>query len=141
MRYILYSEGIVRYDRLRPIHFPGYILSHYLIQKAINRQNTLPAPTTGRYLTIHRPGEQPVVVSLSDLEFKLLKTLVLHPERCKEEELMKGAWGMLIDRPRFTQRMHQLRKKLEEQGIGKEFIENSYGGIYSLKHPEWLQLD
>jgi hypothetical protein len=141
LRYILYSEGIVRYDRLRPIHFPGYILSHYLIQKAINRQNTLPAPATGRYLTINRPGEQPVVVSLSDLEYKLLKKLSLHPERCKEEELMKGTWGMLIERSRFTQRMHQLRRKLKEQGIGTDIIENSYGGFYSLKHPEWLQLD
>jgi len=64
-----------------------------------------------------------------------------HPERCKEEELMKGAWGMMIERSRFTQRMHQLRKKLRDQGIGEEIIENSYGGFYSLKHPEWVSLD
>ncbi len=140
LRYILYSEGIVRYDRLQPIHFPGYILSRYLIQRANSAQSTLPASTTGRNLTISRPGEQSVLVSLSELEYRLLKTLTQHPERCKEEVLMKGAWGMLIERSRFTQRLHQLRRKLKEQGVGTEIIENSYGGFYSLNHPEWIDL-
>ena len=140
LRYILYSEGIVRFDRLQPVHFPGYTLNHYLMQKANSPQSTLPAPTIGRQLTINRPGEQPVVVSLSELEYRLLKTLTQHPERCKEEELMYGAWGMIIDRSRFTQRMHQMRKKLKEQGVGSEIIENSYGGFYSLNHPEWVHL-
>ncbi len=140
LRYILYSEGIVRYDRLQPVHFPGYILSRYLIQKVNSAQSILPAPTTGRHLTINRSGEQPVVVSLSELEYRLLKTLTQHPERCTEQELMKGAWGMLIERSRFTQRMHQLRRKLKEQDVGAEIIENSYGGFYSLNHPEWIHL-
>ena len=141
LRYILYSEGIVRYDRLQPIHFPGSILRRYLIQKVNTTQSTLPAPTTGRYLTISRPGEQSTVVPLSELEYRLLKTLIQHPEHCKEDELMKGAWGMLIDRSRFTQRMHQLRRKLKEQGTDHEIIENRYGGIYSLNHPEWFSLN
>jgi hypothetical protein len=141
LRYILYSEGIVRYDRLQPIHFPGLTLSRYLVQKANNLQSVLPVPIAGRYLTVNPPEEQSVVVSLSELEYRLLKTLIQHPERCKEEELMKGTWGMIIDRPRFTQRMHQLRRKLKEQGIRVEIIENSYGGFYSLKHPEWLKLE
>ena len=81
LRYILYSEGIVRYDRLQPIHFPGLTLGRYLVQKANNLQSALPVPTPGRYLTVSCPGEQSVVVSLSDLEFRLLKTLLLHPER------------------------------------------------------------
>ena len=140
LRYILYSEGIVRYDRLQPIHFPGSILSSYLLQKSNQEQSALPIFTTGKFLTISRPQEQPVSISLSELEYRLLKTLVQHPERCKEEELMKGAWGMLIERSRFTQRMHQLRRKLKEQGIGTEIIENSYGGFYSIKHPEWVNL-
>jgi hypothetical protein len=145
LRYILYSEGIVRYDRLKPIHFPGAILCQYLIQKAKESQegseqiNSRPS-SVGRYLTISYSGERQIVVSLSELEYRLLKTLVQHPERCKEEDLMKGAWGMLIERSRFTQRMHQLRKKLKEQGVGSEIIENSYGGFYSINHPEWLQL-
>ena len=95
----------------------------------------------GRHLTISRPGEQPIIISLSELEYHLLKTLAQHPERCKEEELMKGAWGRLIERPAFSQRMHQLRKKLRDQGAGTEIIENSYGGFYSLNHPEWLHLN
>jgi hypothetical protein len=140
LRYILYSEGIVRYDRLQPIHFPGSTLSRYLIQKVNREQNTLPVPIVGNFLTISRPEEPIVSVSLSDLEYRLLKTLMHHPEHCKEEELMKGAWGTLIDRSRFTQRMHQLRRKLKEQGIGSDIIENSYGGFYSLKRTEWLQL-
>ena len=145
LRYILYSEGIVRYDRLRPIHFPGSILCQYLIQEAKENKESIEqvvslSPITGRNLTINRPDDQLVVISLSELEYRLLKTLIQHPERCTEHELMKGAWGMLIERSRFTQRMHQLRRKLKEQGMGTEIIENSYGGFYSLKHPEWLQL-
>jgi DNA-binding winged helix-turn-helix (wHTH) protein len=146
LRYILYSEGIVRYDRLRPIHFPGSILCQYLIQEAKENKESSEqivslSLTTGRNLTINRPGDQLIVVSLSELEYRLLKTLTQHPERCTEHELMKGAWGMLIERSRFTQRMHQLRKKLKEQGVGTEIIENSYGGFYSLNHPEWLYLN
>jgi hypothetical protein len=140
LRYILYSEGIVRFDRLQPVHFPGNILGRYLMQKANSTQSTLPAPTTGRQLTINRPGEQTVVVSLSELEYRLLKTLTQHPERCTEHELMSGAWGMLIERSRFTQRMHQLRRKLKEHGVETEIIENSYGGFYSLNHPDWIHL-
>jgi len=140
LRYILYSEGIVRYDRLQPIHFPASILSRYLIQKSNQEQTALPVFTTGKFLTISHSEEQSVSISLSELEYRLLKTLMQHPERCKEEELMKGAWGMMIERSRFTQRMHQLRKKLRDQGIGEEIIENSYGGFYSLNHPEWVYL-
>jgi hypothetical protein len=143
LRYILYSEGIVRYDRLQPIHFPGTILCQYLIQEAKESSEqiiSLP-PAAGRNLTISRLGEQPIIVSLSELEYRLLKTLAQHPERCKEEELMKGAWGRLIERTAFSQRMHQLRRKLRDQGAGTEIIENSYGGFYSLKHPEWLHLN
>ncbi len=144
LRYILYSEGIVRYDRLRPVHFPGAILSQYLMQKAKGSTESAavsPPPTTGHSLTISHPGEQPVLVSLSELEYRLVKTLLQHPERCKEDELMQGAWGRLIEKPRFTQRMHQLRKKLRDQGVGTEIIENNYGGFYSLNHPEWLHLE
>jgi hypothetical protein len=146
LRYILYSEGIVRYDRLRPIHFPGSILCQYLIQEAKENKESIEqvvslSPTTGRNLTINRPEDQLIVISLSELEYRLLKTLSQHPERCTEHELMVGAWGMLIERSRFTQRMHQLRKKLKEQGIVTEIIENSYGGFYSLNHHEWLHLN
>jgi GTPase SAR1 family protein len=145
LRYILYSEGIVRYDRLRPVHFPGAILCQYLIQETKeslggNEQIISQMPSDGRYLTISYSGEQRADVLLSDLEYRLLKTLIQHPDRCKEEALMKGAWGKLIERSRFTQRMHQLRKKLKDQGIGTDIIENSYGGFYSLKHPEWIYL-
>jgi hypothetical protein len=140
LRYILYSEGIVRYDRLQPIHFPGSILSRYLILKGNQAQSSFPVHTTGNVLTISQPEVQPVSISLSELEYRLLDTLMQHPERCKEEVLMKGAWGMLIERSRFTQRMHQLRRKLKDQGMGTEIIENSYGGFYSLKHPEWVKL-
>ena len=144
LRYILYSEGIVRYDRLRAVHFPGAILSQYLMQKAkgITERAAVSSPfTTVHSLTISRPGEQPVLVSLSELEYRLFNTLLQHPERCKEDELMKGAWGRSIEKPTFTQRMHQLRKKLRDQGVGTEIIENSYGGFYSLNHPEWLHLE
>jgi hypothetical protein len=53
---------------------------------------------------------------------------------------MKGAWGKVIERSVFSQRMHQLRKKLKEQGVGTEIIENSYGGFYSLNYLDWVHL-
>lgn len=146
LRYILYSEGLVRYDRLQPVHFPGSILCQYLTQEAkeskeSSKQAISLLPTTGRNLTISRPGDQAVVVSLSELEYRLLKTLLQHPERCKDEELMKGAWGRIIERPAFTQRMFQLRKKFKDHCGGMEVIENRYGGLYSIDHPEWFRLE
>lgn len=141
LRYILYSEGIVRYDRLQPIHFPGSTLSNYLMQKVSSGQSTFAVPSADKLLTISSPGQKQVPISLSDLEYRLVKTLLQHPERCKEEELMNGAWGRLIERTVLTQRMFQLRKKLKDQGIGTEIIENSYGGFYSLRHPEWVHLN
>lgn len=142
LRYILYSEGIVRYDLSQPIHFPGATLSNYLVQKA-NESIELPVVPPvggGRNLLVKEPGNSQVQISLSELEYKLFKTLLLHPKRCTEEELMVGAWGMKINRPVFTQRMHQLRKKLK--GTSEtDIIENRYGGIYTINNPEWLYLE
>jgi DNA-binding winged helix-turn-helix (wHTH) protein len=53
---------------------------------------------------------------------------------------MKGAWGRSVERPTFTQRIHQLRKKLKEY-CGDDVITNHYGGYYSLVHPDWLDLE
>lgn len=142
LRYILYSEGIVRYDLYQPIHFPGATLSNYLAQKASerNEQPLAPLISSGRILVVKEPGNPQVQISLSELEYKLFKTLLLHPKRCTEEELMIGAWGMKINRPVFTQRMHQLRKKLK--GTSEtDIIENRYGGIYTLNNAEWLYLE
>jgi hypothetical protein len=149
LRYILNSEGIIRYDRLQPIRIPGTILWEFLIQKATENKdlfilptNTQPS-TTGRgyWLTITRSGQQRDRIGLSELEYHLLGTLIQHPKRCTQEELMKSAWGKVIERPTFTQRMHHLRKKLKEHNGGLEIIENRYGGQYSLNHPEWLYLE
>ena len=142
LRYILYSEGIVRYDLYHPIHFPGFTLSNYLAQKAYEGNEQPLAPITGssRILNVKQPGNPPLQISLSELEYRLLKTLLRHPKRCTEEELMIGAWSTKINRPVFTQRMHQLRKKLKGSGE-TDFIENRYGGIYTLNNPEWLYLE
>lgn len=149
LRYILNSEGIIRYDRLQPIHIPGTILREFLIQKATENKDLfiLPAitqPSTsgrGHWLTITRPGQQRERIALSELEHHLLGTLMQNPKRCTQEELMKNAWGKVIERPTFTQRMHHLRKKLKEHSGGIEIIDNRYGGQYSLNHPEWLYLE
>lgn len=147
-RYILCSEGIIRYDPFRSIHLPGAILSYYLVQKARElftssiASLTIVSPTIGRgfRLSISRPGNQQEILSLSELEYRLLKTLVQNPEHCSELELMMSAWGKKIDRGVFTQRVHHLRKKLREQ-CKTEIIQNRYGGLYSLNHPEWFHLD
>ncbi len=149
LRYMLNTEGIIRYDRLQPIRIPGTILREFLIQKATENKDLFVLPanpqpsTTGRgyWLTITRPGQQRERIALSELEYHLLGTLMQHPKRCTQEELMKSAWGKVIERPTFTQRMHHLRKKLKEHSGGIEIIENRYGGQYSLNHPEWLYLE
>jgi len=144
VRYILYGEGIVRYDPLRPVYYPGSVLLNYLSQKAQEYSGQaafLPQPAlSSRELLIMMPEKEPERLSLSELEYRLIRTLLEHPKRCSEEELMKAAWGRLIDRPVFTQRMHHLRKKLREAFEGEEIVENRYGGIYLLNHAEWLRL-
>ena len=145
LRYILLNEGIVRFDPFQPIHYPGSILRNYFVQKT--NEASLQAITSavslisGHALIMNRPGSQSDRLSLSELEYRLLKTLLDHPERCKDEELMKGAWGRIIERPTFTQRIFQLRKKLKDHFGGIEIIENHYGGLYSLNHPEWFHLE
>ncbi len=128
----------MRVDLFQPVHYPGRLICQYLLQK---RQESATAPQQGFWLTINRPGSQKLQVSLSEREYGLLKTLLQHPIRCPEEQLMKGAWGKPIDKSAFTQRMHQLRKKLRLQSGEVEIIENHYGGFYSLNHPEWFYLE
>ncbi|GAC1568427.1 MAG: hypothetical protein NVS3B14_17600 [Ktedonobacteraceae bacterium] len=149
LRYILYSEGIVRNDLLQPIYYPGSILLNYLVQKAQEQGRplasiTLPQPqvmtNNTNELIITLPDRQPVRLELSLLEYRLIKTLLQHPKRCTEEELMEAAWGRIIGKQVFTQRIHHLRKKLREHSEGEEIIENRYGGYYLLNHAEWLQL-
>jgi hypothetical protein len=53
---------------------------------------------------------------------------------------MLATWGKTIDKQAFNQRMYHLRKKLGDR-YGKDIIENRYGGLYMLKHPEWFQLE
>lgn len=137
LRYILHGEGLVRYDPFQPIHYPGALVCNYLTQQV---QESIPTPSRAFSLIINRPNVQQEQVSLSELEYRLLKTLLQRPKRCPEEELIKGAWGKTVDKPAFTQRMHQLRKKLRERCEGIEIIENHYGGFYSLNLPEWFHL-
>jgi len=155
LRYILYSEGVVRYDPFQPIHYPGATLRNYLVQKgkeyeeqssqytisSPDDQHALPPPALAgiRGLDIIRPDHPREHLPLSEREYNLFRTLLQHPQHCTEEELMQGAWGQRVERSTFTQRMHHLRKKLKEQ-CGEEIIENRYGGNYSLKHSDWFRL-
>ena len=146
LRYILCSEGIIRYDPFQPIRCPGSILRQYLVQKARESGDLfippLPSSTSGRgfLLTITRPENPVARLSLSELEYHLLKSLLQNPKHSSELELMIGAWGEKIEKSTFIQRMHHLRKKLREQ-CDTEIIENRYGGLYSINHPEWFHLD
>ncbi len=147
-RYILSNEGIVRYDPLplQLIHIPGELLSRYLVQKAheigtpVTPHPSLNlVPGRGYWLNIIR-GAQKERVSLSELEYHLFKTLLQHPDNCTDTELMFATWGKTIEKQAFTQRMYHLRKKLRDR-CRMEMIENRYGGLYILKHPEWFQLE
>lgn len=135
IHYILYSEGIVRYDPFQPSYTPGAFLRDYLLQKVVET-DSVKGRTPRLIINIpEKPGE-PMI--LSDLEYRLLKTLQQHPKRCPENELMRAGWNRIIEGKTFTQRMYQLRKKLKEES-NTDVITNQYGGFYSLTHPEWLQ--
>lgn len=137
-RYLLYSEGIVRYEVFKMIYLPGRLLRDYLIRQ-VKMVST--GQTKGYWVTIDSSDFQKEQVSLSDLEYRLLKTLLQNPKRCSEDELMKGAWDQMIERSTFMQRMYHLRKKLKVRTEGQDLIINHYGGQYSLTHPEWLHLE
>ena len=147
LRYILTSEGIVRYDPIQPIYRPGIILCQYLAQKVkeihvqASTQVVSSVPSRNYLLRITQPEHPQQTMALTELEYRLLKTLVQHPGHNTEADLMKGAWDKMIERSTFTQRMHHLRKKLRDNCGGIEIIENRYGGQYSLNYPGWLQLD
>jgi hypothetical protein len=150
LRYILRGEGILRYDIVsRPVHYPGAVLSQYLVHKA-REDSEPPGPhpqasssaNGPRFsLMITRPGKPEEHLPLSELEYHLLKTLLQYPQHCTAEQLMKAAWNKTIERSTFNQRMHHLRKKLKDRFDGQEIIENRYGGQYSLKHAEWFQVE
>lgn len=145
LHYILANEGLIRYDLLRPVYYPGVILRNYLLQQAqqVQQDAKIGIPTPRSYrLTINIPDHLPERLLLSELEYRLLKILLQqHPAKCNEEELMKGAWGTLIEKATFTQRMHHLRKKLRKHGQENDMIVNQYGGQYALNHTEWLCLE
>jgi len=135
VQYILYNEGIVRYDPFQTVYTPGALLSDYLLQKVAEVD-----AITGRppQLIIKFPEAVSEPLLLSELEYRLVKTLQLHPKRCPEDELMRAGWNKIIEGKTFTQRMYQLRKKLKGNS-DTDIIINHYGGLYSLLHPEWLQ--
>jgi Transcriptional regulatory protein, C terminal len=149
LRYILYSEGIVRSDPLQPIYYPGSVLLNYLAQKAQEQDK----PTTSAILPqsqammssvneliITLPGKQPQPLELSSLEYALMKTFLHYPGKCSEEALMRSGWGKITSKQVLTQRIFHLRKKLKDLCDGEDMIENIYGGFYSLNHPEWFSL-
>lgn len=146
LRYILYSEGIVRYDPLQSVYYPGSLLLNYLAQKAEEHVKALrPAmvfrsQTTSNTneLVITLPDKQPQHLELSSLEYALMQTLLHQPGKCSEEALMRAAWGKITSKQVLTQRIFHLRKKLRDAWDGEEMIENIYGGFYALKHPEWF---
>ncbi len=73
LRYILYSEGIVRSDPLQPIYYPGTVLLNYLAQKAQEQDKpttAMPLPRTqatrsqSNELTITLPGQTTSILGI-----------------------------------------------------------------------------
>jgi hypothetical protein len=135
IQYVLYNEGIVRYDPFQTVYAPGALLSNYLLQKVTEADSIR---TRSPRLVIKFPEATSEPMILSELEYKLVKKLQQHPKRCAEDELMRAGWNRMIEGKTFTQRMYQLRKKLKGKSE-TDVIMNHYGGFYSLVHPEWLQ--
>jgi len=143
LHYILYSEGILRDEK--EMHLPGSLLRTYLIRKAKEDNEWFASSTTIAHssntqgIQIMRPTYPADYLSLSDIEYRLIKILLQPPYRYTEDELKKATWNEPISSRAFAQRMHHLRKKLKDR-CDTEIIENRYGGIYMLTHPEWFTL-
>ena len=152
LRYILACEGVICFDEAHSARYPGTVLLNYLIQaaqKSSLRPVQIPATSSivpGKssrsfWLTTTLPGNKPEPLALSEKEYRLLSTLLQHPEACTATMLKEGAWGSQpISNTAFTQRMHQLHKKLKKQYGEDDVIEKRYRGQYILKHPERFQL-
>ena len=152
LHYILGSEGILRSEPRQPVYYPGDTLRKSLIAKAktIGERSSASFPVStsvasssdrNLWLTIIMPDHQRERLLLSDIEYRLFKTLHQAPMRHHEEELIKSSWDMPVSRTTLTQRIHHLRKKLRGVCGNEEIIQNHYGGFYSLNHPAWFELD
>lgn len=151
LHYILRSEGILRFEPWKPVYYPGDTLRKSLIAKA--RASSGPsyvssgipssiaaASSRNLWLTITLPERKQQRLLLSEIEYRLFKTLLQPPMRFHEEDLIKSGWDMPVPRTTLTQRIHHLRRKLREICGNEEIIRNHYGGYYSLNHPEWFEL-
>lgn len=150
LRYILSTEGIVCFDGMQQVRYPGSVLLHFLIQQiqegseqmSTGTASSLSPRARNYLLAVTMPEGEPTHVPLSELEYRLMQTLLQHPLSCTEDTLMMGAWGKKIKHSSLGQRIYQLRKKLENYlGGDIDFIGNRYGGVYYLNHPEWLRLE
>ena len=145
LHYILRNEGIVRSEPGLPVYYPGDTLRNSLIAKAARSSVASTSPATasaGRnlWLTVNMPERPTQRLLLSDIEYRLFKTLLHEPARYHEEDLLKSGWDTPVSRTTLTQRIHHLRKKLKEICGDEEIIQNHYGGFYSLNHSEWFAL-
>ncbi|GCE47313.1 hypothetical protein KTH_21820 [Thermosporothrix hazakensis] len=140
IRYILVNEGIVRYDPFQPIYLPGSLLCHFLRQQQFREYPTQLGRTASFSVSISLENRSVKQLSLTELEYRLLKVLMEHPLRCSSEVLMKEVWGKMIERSTLSQRLYHLRKKLRKHS-GVDFIANHYGGHYSLRFPDRLRFE
>jgi len=79
-----------------------------------------------------------VAIPLTNIEFKLLETLLLRPDRVfSKEELLHLVWGLTFDPGTGVLNVHlgNLRGKLEAEGRSR-LIHTVRGRGYSLTHPE-----
>ncbi|HYT44078.1 MAG TPA: hypothetical protein VEP90_17190, partial [Methylomirabilota bacterium] len=81
LHYILRNEGIVRHDPLQRVHYPGSVLSEYLVQKAQQNSSLFTSQLSslstggGYWLMIDRPDDNQDPLPLTEIEYGLLKTL------------------------------------------------------------------
>ncbi len=156
LRYILASEGIICYDAMQHIHYPGATLLQYLVKETQERNkhtdfrktnvpsthiSSLSTSTRGHWVSIDSSQCSSEQISLSVLEYRLLQTLLQYPHGCTEKMLIDAAWGREVERTTFAQRIYHLRQKLKGRCGETEIIENGYRGHYLLNHPEWFHLE
>jgi hypothetical protein len=91
-----------------------------------------PAVAAGR-IRVRMPDGAWRVVRLSPLEYRLLAALKrAGSAEVSREALMTAGWGQPVSLSTFSQRLHQLRRKLHDV-LGADCIENTYGSGYRLE--------
>lgn len=104
-----------------------------VLRRGLAINNNKPLLTIDEHrLTVSYQSQE---VSLTSVEFQLLKPLIAHPERIfTREQLMQNMYSdqRIVNNRTIDSHIKKLRKKLSEMNQDEDFIQSVYGAGYRL---------